>query len=240
LRYRVFRYLWIATVVSNIGAWMYDAASAWLMTNLNASPLVVSLVQVANSLPMFLFALPAGALADMVDKRRFILVLEILTTVFSALFATLVAWQAVTPTVLLVFVFLLGSLAAIETPAWQSIVPQLVPPQALSSAIATNSVGVNVSRVLGPALAGFIIVGLGIAAPFWVDAFSNLGVIAVILWWRSDTRRRSWPAYRRWATSGIATAPMTGAFSRTPPTRAACSRLSTWTPGMSICASTGA
>ena len=110
-------------MVSNIGAWMYDAASGWLMTNLNANPLIVSLVQVANSLPMFLFSLPAGALADMVDKRRFILVLEILTTVFSALFATLVAWQAVTPTVLLAFVFLLGSLATIETPAWQSIVP---------------------------------------------------------------------------------------------------------------------
>src|SRR5215469_1461402 len=79
LRYRVFRWLWIATVVSNTGAWMYNAASGWLMTSLNPSPLMVSLVQVANSLPLFLFALPAGALADMLDKRRLILVLEILT-----------------------------------------------------------------------------------------------------------------------------------------------------------------
>jgi MFS family permease len=187
-RHPVFRYLWIATVVSNIGTWMYNAASAWLMTNLNADPLVVSLVQVANSLPLFLFALPAGALADMVDKRRFILVLEILTTAFSALFAALVALQLVTPVVLLAFVFLLGSLGAIETPAWQAIVPQLVPAESLTSAVASNSVGINISRVLGPALAGAIILSLGIAAPFWLDAFSNLGVIAVILWWRSSKR----------------------------------------------------
>jgi MFS family permease len=187
-RYPVFRYLWIATVVSNIGGWMYNAASAWFMTSLNADPLVVSLVQVANSLPLFLFALPAGAWADMVDKRRFILALEILTTVFSALFAALVTLQLVTPVVLLAFVFLLGSLGAIELPAWQAIVPQLVPAQSLTSAVASNSVGVNISRVLGPALAGAMILGLGIGAPFWLDAFSNLGVIAVILWWRSSSR----------------------------------------------------
>src|SRR5580658_6163884 len=99
LRYAVFRWLWIATIVSNVGGWMYNAASAWLMTTLNPDPLIVSLVQVANSLPLFLFALPAGALADMIDKRRFILALEILTTVFSAVFAALVARHAVTPAV---------------------------------------------------------------------------------------------------------------------------------------------
>jgi MFS family permease len=188
LRYPVFRYLWIATVVSNVGGWMYDAAAGWLMTSLSPSPLIVSLVQVANSLPLFLFALPAGALADMVDRRRLILTLEILTTVFSAVFAALVMLHVASPLVLLAFVFLIAALGAIETPAWQAIVPQLVPPVALTSAIATNSVGVNISRVLGPALAGLIILGLGIAAPFWVDAFSNLGVIAVVLWWREPAR----------------------------------------------------
>ncbi len=188
LRHPLFRYLWLATVVSNIGGWLYDAAAAWLMTSLSPSPLIVALVQVANSLPLFLFALPAGALADMVDKRRLILTLEILTTVVSAVFAVLVMLKLTSPTVLLLFVFLIAALGAIETPAWQAIVPQLVPPAALSSAIATNSVGVNISRVLGPALAGIVILGLGIAAPFWVDAFSNLGVIAVILWWRAPTR----------------------------------------------------
>jgi len=188
LRYPVFRWLWIATVVSNIGTWMYNAAAGWLMTSLNPSPLLVSLVQVANSLPLFLLALPAGALADMIDKRRLILVLEILTTVFSAVFALLVMLHVVSPTLLLLFMFALGTLGALETPAWQAIVPLLVPAPALSSAIAVNSVGVNISRVIGPAMTGGIIVGLGIAAPFWLDAFSNAGVIGVISRWRPPPR----------------------------------------------------
>jgi MFS family permease len=183
LRYGVFRSLWIATVVSNVGGWMYNAASGWLMTSLNPNPLIVSLVQVANSLPLFLFALPAGALADMIDKRRFILWLEILTTLFSAVFALLVTLHLASPAGLLWFTFLVGVLNALETPAWQAIVPLLVPKEALTSAIAVNSVGINISRVLGPALTGVIILSLGIAAPFWLDAVSNLGVIAVIYGW---------------------------------------------------------
>ena len=183
LRYDVFRYLWLATVVSNVGSGLYTAASGWLMTSLNPNPLIVSLVQVANSLPLFLFALPAGALADMLDKRRFILALEIFTTLFSGLFALLVSVHAVTPGVLLLFTFLVSVLAALETPAWQAIVSLLVPKAALSSAIAVNSVGVNISRVLGPALTGIVILSLGIAGPFWLDAVSNLGVIGVIYWW---------------------------------------------------------
>jgi MFS family permease len=188
LRYSVFRYLWIATVVSNVGSWMYSAASGWLMTSLDPNPLIVSLVQVANSLPLFLFALPAGALADMIDKRRLILALEILTTIFSAAFALLVSVHLATPGVLLLFTFLAGILGALETPAWQAIVPLLVPKPALSSAIAVNSVGVNISRVLGPALSGIIILSFGIAAPFWLDAVSNVGVIAVIYRWCPPAR----------------------------------------------------
>ncbi len=189
LHCRVFRWLWLATVVNNIGGWMYNAASGWLMTSLNPDPFIVSLVQVANSLPLFIFALPAGALADMIDKRRFILVLEILTTVFCTAFALLVAWNRVTPVVLLVFIALIGTLGAIETPAWQAITPLLVPKPALSSAIALNSLGVNISRVVGPALTGVLILGIGIAAPFWVNAVSNLGVIFVILAWRAPAQR---------------------------------------------------
>ena len=188
LRYPVFRYLWIATVASNVGGWMYSAASGWLMMDLNSDPLVVSLVQVATSLPLFLLALPAGALADMIDNRRLILALEILTTIFTALFALAVSLKLVTPAVLLLFILFIGALGALETPAWQAIVPLLVPRPALSSAVATNSLGVNISRVIGPALAGVIILALGVAAPFWLDAVSNLGVIAVIFWWRPPAR----------------------------------------------------
>ena len=184
LHHRAFRWLWMATVVSNVGGWLYNAASGWLMTSLNSDPFVVSLVQVADSLPLFLFALPAGALADLTDKRRFILVLEILTTALCAVFAALVAFNRVTSGLLLLFIFLVGTLAAVETPAWQAITPLLVPKPALSSAIALNSIGVNISRVIGPAIAGVIILGAGIAAPFWLNAVSNAGVIAVILWWR--------------------------------------------------------
>lgn len=188
MRYRVFRYLWFATVVSNVGGWMYNAASGWLMTSLNPDPLIVSMVQVANSLPLFLFAMPAGALADMLDKRRFILVLEVLTTLFSALFALLVTRQLATPALLLLSVLVLGTLGALETPAWQAIVPLLVPRPALPSAVALNSLGVNVSRVIGPALTGLVILALGSAAPFWLDAISNIGVIAVIYWWCPPSR----------------------------------------------------
>ena len=188
LRYDVFRYLWLATVVSNVGSWMFNAASGWLMTSLDGSPLTVALVQVASSLPLFLFALPAGALADMIDKRPLILTLEVLTTLFSAVFALLVSLHLVTPASLLLFLLLVGTLGALETPAWQAIVPLLVGRQALSSAVAINSVGVNISRVLGPALTGVLILGGGIAAPFWLDAVSNLGVIGVIFWWRPPVR----------------------------------------------------
>jgi MFS family permease len=175
----------MATVVANIGGWMYNAGAGWLMTSLNANPLMVSLVQVATALPIFLFAVPAGALADIFDKRRLILVLEVLVSIVSLLFATLVSADLATPETLLLFMFLIGTFGAIEAPAWQAIVPQLVPKQDLGSAVAANSVGINISRAIGPALAGIIIAGFGIAAPFWLDAVSNVGVIGVFLWWRS-------------------------------------------------------
>jgi MFS family permease len=184
LRYPVFLWLWVATLLNYVGNWMYNAASGWLMTGLNPDPFIVSLVQVANSLPLFVFALPAGALADMIDKRRFILTLEILTTVLSAVFAALVALHRVTPGVLLLFIALIGTLGAIETPAWQAITPLLVPKPSLPSAVALGSLAVNISRVIGPALAGLLILGSNVALPFWLNAASNLGVIAVILAWR--------------------------------------------------------
>lgn len=180
-----FAVLWTATVVANIGGWMYNAAAGWLMTTLAPDPVTVSLVQVATSLPMFLFALPAGALADTVDRRRLLIVVEIATTALSTIFAALVWLDAVTPMTLLVFTFLLGICGALTSPAWQAIVPQLVPRADLSSAIAANSAGMNVSRAVGPALGGAITAGAGIAAPFWLNAISNLGIIGALIWWRS-------------------------------------------------------
>ncbi len=183
-RHRTYAVIWSATVVANIGGWMYSAAAAWLMTSLDPDPLLVSLVQVATSLPMFLFALPAGALADTIDKRRFLIAVEIGITVVSAVFAALVMLDLVTPISLLAFMFVISIGSALDAPAWQSIVPSLVPRKDLSAAVAANSVGVNISRAIGPALSGVITAGIGIAAPFWLDAVSNLGTIGALAWWR--------------------------------------------------------
>ena len=195
--HRAFTVLWTATVVSNIGGWMYSAASAWLMTTLDPNPVAVSLVQVATSLPTFLFALLAGALADIVDRRRLLIVVESFITVSSTALAALVWLDLVTPGRLLFLTFLVETGAALTAPAWQSIVPQLVPRQDLPEAVAANSVGVNVSRAVGPALGGVITVAWGIAAPFWVNAGSNLGSIGGLLWWRApQTGQRRLPTER--------------------------------------------
>jgi MFS family permease len=158
--------VWGATVISNIGGWMYSAASGWLMTDLNPDPFIVSMVQAATTLPIFLFALPAGALADIVDRRKFLIVVEVLYTTVAAIFAAIVWIGAATPGNLLLFTFLMGVGAALTAPVWQSIVPQLVPRQDLSPAVAANSVGVNVSRAVGPALGGLMVARIGIASPF--------------------------------------------------------------------------
>ena len=194
-QHRTFTVVWIATVVTDIGSWMYSAASGWLMTGLDPNPLIVAMVQVATSLPMFLFALPAGALADIVDRRRFLIAVEILITVISVIFAFLVWFDLVTPVTLLVFTFLAGVASALEAPPWQAIVPALVPKGNLQSAVVANGVGINISRALGPALAGIIVEAWGIAAPFWLNAFSNVGVIAALVWWRSPQKHnRTLPA----------------------------------------------
>jgi MFS family permease len=182
-RHATFTVIWTATVISNVGSWMYSAASGWLMTSLNSDPFIVSMVQVATTLPMFLFAMPAGALADIVDRRKFLIVAEIATTVVSAIFAAIVWLGLVTPGNLLLFTFLIGVGGALTAPAWQAIVPQLVPKEDLHPAVAANSVGVNVSRAVGPALGGVIVAQLGIAAPFWLNAISNLGIVGALLWW---------------------------------------------------------
>jgi MFS family permease len=132
---------------------------------------------------MFPFALPAGALADIIDRRRLLIAIQVAVTVLVAAFGILVWRSWTTPDTLLVFTFLSAAAAAIIMPAWQAIVPQLVPRQHLKSAVALNSIGLNVSRAIGPALAGVIIAAWGMAAPFWINAMTTLGVIAALIWW---------------------------------------------------------
>ena len=179
-----FAVLWTATVVSNIGTWMHDVAASWLMTSLSPSPLMVALVQTATTLPVFLFALPAGALADIIDRRKLLLAVQAMAGVVAAALGALVVLDRVTPVVLLVFTFLMGTGAAFVAPAWQAIVPKLVPREQLQPAVALNSVGINLSRAVGPALAGLIIATVGTWLPFLLNALTFVCVVAALLWWR--------------------------------------------------------
>ncbi len=199
-----FAVIWIASTISLIGIAMYDTASGWLMTTLNADPLAVSSVQVATSLPMFLFTLPAGALADIIDARRFVIIVSGAIAALMATFATLVSLDMATPFSLLLTTFVLSGAWALNAPAWLSITPLLVPRPELEAAIAAGSIGYNLSRVVGPALGGLAIVALGMAAPFWAFAASNVVAIAALVWWRSPRRSaESLPAER--LTSAVRT-----------------------------------
>lgn len=186
-----FAVLWIATVLSNIGTWMHDVGAGWLMTELSPSPFIVATVQAATTLPVFLFALPAGAIADIVDRRRLLIVVNAFMALTAGALALLVSTALITPVTLVIFTFLLGTGAAFMAPAWQAIVPSLVPKPQLSAAVALNSMGINVSRAIGPALAGLLIVAVGLAAPFAVNALSFIGIIAALLWWRPARPKES-------------------------------------------------
>ncbi len=190
-KHSAFAVLWTATLVSNIGTWMHDVGAGWLMTELSPSPLIVAAVQAATTLPVFLFALPAGALADILDRRRLLLTVNIFLGVVAALLALLVSFDAVTPAVLLLITFIMGTGAAFMAPAWQAVVPQLVPREELTSAVALNSMGINISRAIGPALAGFLIVAYGLTVPFAINALSVLGIVAALLWWHAPDAKQS-------------------------------------------------
>ncbi|MEO3431905.1 MFS transporter [Inquilinus sp. CAU 1745] len=186
-RHRAFALLWTATLISNIGTWMHDVGAGWLMTTLNSSPAIVALVQAATTAPIFLFALFAGALADRVDKRRFLLIVNLVLTGVTVAMATLTAAGAMTPALLLAFTFAIGTGAALMAPAWQAVAPSLVPRESLQPAIALNSMGINIARAIGPALAGFLISAVALSAPFIVNAVSYLAIVAALLLWKPET-----------------------------------------------------
>ncbi len=190
-RHRAYAVIWTATLISNVGAWMFSAASGWLMTSLNPDPLTVALVQAASTFPIFLLAIPAGAFADIFDKRKYLIVVESLYTAVSAVYAVIVGLGWATPGNLLLFTLLIGGASALTTPAWQAAVPLLVPKDDLPAGIAANSVGINIARALGPAFGGAAISWLGIVAPFWTNAIADIGIVGSLLWWRPSHERRS-------------------------------------------------
>ena len=183
-----FTVLWTASLVSNVGTAMFDTASGWLVTGLDPSPLTVSLVQVAVSLPLFLFTLPAGALADVLDSRRLLIAVEGATLAVSVVFAGLVSFGLATSAMLLATTFLLGVSGALTAPAWSAVIPLLASKEDLQSAIAANGLGFNIGRAAGPALGGLAIAALGISVPFWVFAASNVIILGALLWWQSPRR----------------------------------------------------
>ena len=192
----LFRALWIATLASNIGTWMHDVGAGWLMTSLSPSPVMVALVQTATTLPIFLLALPAGALADIVDRRRFLIVVQVWMGCVAALLATTVFIGVVSAWSLLVLTFAMGIGAAMMIPAWAAITPEIVPKRELQSAIALNSMGINVARAIGPALAGVIMSYAGTGAVFALNALSYAGIIIVLMRWQRTVPRTELPAER--------------------------------------------
>jgi MFS family permease len=163
---------------------MQNVGAGWLMTQLSASPLMVSLVQAAAAIPVFLVVLPAGALADMVDRRRLLLFTQGWMVVASAALGILTLLNVVSPWMLLVFTFLLGLGAAMNDPAWQAITPEIVSPRRHASAVALNSAGFNVARALGPALGGLVVAAAGSGWSFLLNAASFFGVIFFLYRWK--------------------------------------------------------
>lgn len=186
-----FAVLWTATVVSNIGTWMHDVGAGWLMTTLAPSPMMVAAIQAATTLPMFLFVMVAGAVADLVDRRKLLLWVSAAMAIVASALAVCVHYGWINAVGLLAFTFLMGTGAAFMAPAWQAIVPSLTPRSMLPSAIALNSMGINISRAIGPAVAGFLIVAVSLSAPFAVNAVSFIGIIVALLWWSPPAKPAS-------------------------------------------------
>src|SRR6202163_808273 len=192
----LFRSLWIATIVSNVGTWRQDVGAGWLMTSLSSSPSIVALVEAADSFPLMLLALPAGALADIVDRRRLLIAIQFYLLLVTGTLGILTLLDMVTAWMLLGFVFVLGVGNAVMLPAWSAIVPELVPHDEMPSAVALNSVAINAARAVGPAIAGVLVAAVGVWLVFVLNALSYVGILAVLLRWRREHHKSTLPAER--------------------------------------------
>ena len=182
LRNPVFRALWIAVLFSNIGNWMETVGAQWLLVSQPNNSILVALVQTADTLPVVLLALPAGVLADVFDRRLLLIATQLFMAVVSVTLAALAAIGQLTPGVLLLLTFLGGAGSGVTAPAWQAMIPDLVPRTQIRAASVLGSVSVNVGRVVGPALAGLLIAGIGVAPVFALNAASFVFFAGVLLW----------------------------------------------------------
>jgi MFS family permease len=184
LRQAVFRSIWIASVVSSIGTWMQSVGTAWLMTSLTPSPLLVALMQTAASLPIFFLGLPAGALADIVSRRKLLLIAESWLLLMALVLGFLTLTGHISAWSLLALTFLMGLGSALDAPAWSAIIPDLVERTDLPAAVSLNATGFNVARALGPALGGIVVALAGPAAVFLLNSASFLCVLVAVFRWR--------------------------------------------------------
>lgn len=197
LRHGLFRMLWIASFASNVGALMQSVGASWLMTSL--SPSLTPLVQTAVNLPTFLLALPAGALADVLDRRKLLLVTQCWMLAVATLLGVVTVAGGMTAWLLLGFTFALGLGAALNGPAWQAIIPELVPRHDLGPAVALNSAGFNLARAVGPALGGVVVAIAGPGFTFLLNAASFVGVLYVLFSWERRPEPSVLPAERVWS-----------------------------------------
>jgi len=193
LRTPTFRNLLIADVMSDIGTFMQTVGAAWLMVSLGAGPMYVALTQTASALPFFVFALPAGAIGDIVDRRRLILYTEFWMVGVATVLAVATIMGLVSPWLLLVLTFALSAGDAIETPTWRAVLPEMVKKEDLAAASALNGIEFNFARAVGPALAGVIIAVAGVGAAFALNVVSFAGVIVLVARWKRPVRRRTTP-----------------------------------------------
>src|SRR6266481_4721398 len=189
----IFRNLLLASVVSDIGAFMQTVGAAWLMVSLKAGPMYVALTQTASALPFFLFALPAGAVGDICDRRKLILFTEIWMALIAVALAALVITGFISPWLLLALTFALSGGDAFGTPTWRAVLPELVAKEDLEAASALNGIEFNLARAIGPSLAGVLIAAFGVGTAFVVNAMSFIGVIFVVARWKRPHRKRTAP-----------------------------------------------
>jgi MFS family permease len=189
LRGPVFRGLWLAWLAANLTMWMNDVAAAWLMTSLTTSPVMVALVQTASTLPVFLLGLPSGAMADIVDRRRYFAVTQLWVSVNALVLAMLSLAGALSAPLLLALTFVNGVGLAMRWPVFSAIVPQVVTRAELPAALALNGISMNISRVVGPVVAGALITTVSPAAVFALNAVLAAVAFVLIIRWRSPPRR---------------------------------------------------
>lgn len=192
----VFRMLWGAWVVANTTMWMNDVAAAWLMSTLTPSPVMVALVQTASTMPVFLLGLGSGALADILDRRRFLVVTQFWVSGTATLLCLATLSGVIDPVLLLVLVFLNGVGLAMRWPVYSAIVPNLVPRVQLPAALALNGVAMNASRIIGPIVAGALIASAGTEYVFVLNAVLSLAAALVILRWKTEKKTSALPGER--------------------------------------------